>query len=250
MAEILIGFLGGVLIGATGAGISLITPLLILVGYRPTVAVSTGLANLVLSKLTGATFHHRLGHWPKRNLWSVVAGGLLGVAVFAALTWRWTAGGSVQLDHWLKLVLAVVLLVAAAAIQFSSEPGKSHPLKALQDKPAILFVIGATVGMVVVATAAGSGTMLVPALLLTTEWQVPQLAAVSNIYGLTIGLLGFLVQLRFGFFNPHLFLLNLIGLIPGVVAGSLLSRHISRKWFVRGIGIASAVLGMSLLLRK
>ena len=47
MREIAFGLLGGTLIGATGIGSgSLLTPLLILAGYRPTVAVSTGLATL------------------------------------------------------------------------------------------------------------------------------------------------------------------------------------------------------------
>lgn len=52
MREIVIGLLGGTLIGATGIGSgSLLTPLLILAGYEPSVAVGTGLATLIVSKL-------------------------------------------------------------------------------------------------------------------------------------------------------------------------------------------------------
>src|SRR5215468_6431483 len=82
MREIALGLLGGTLIGATGIGSgSLLTPLLILAGYKPSVAVSTGLATLIISKLAGSLAHRSLGNWPGRQGWFVVAGGVLGVAV-------------------------------------------------------------------------------------------------------------------------------------------------------------------------
>ncbi|PYU98491.1 MAG: hypothetical protein DMG26_18545, partial [Acidobacteria bacterium] len=65
MFEFLIGVAGGLLIGSTGAGLGLlVTPLLILIGYSPSVAVGTGLAVSVVSKLAGTLMHDRLGHWP------------------------------------------------------------------------------------------------------------------------------------------------------------------------------------------
>jgi len=68
MFEFLIGTAGGLLIGSTGAGLGLlVTPLLILLGYSPSVAVGTGLAVSVVSKLAGTLMHDRLGHWPGRG---------------------------------------------------------------------------------------------------------------------------------------------------------------------------------------
>src|SRR5512132_3025005 len=80
MREVFFGLLGGTLIGATGIGSgSLLTPLLILAGYRPSVAVTTGLATLIVSKLTGSIAHRSLGNWPGHRAWFVIAGGVLGV---------------------------------------------------------------------------------------------------------------------------------------------------------------------------
>src|SRR5437899_5321242 len=81
----LIGLAGGVLIGATGAGAgSLLTPLLILAGYRPALAVGTGMGSLFVSKLVGSVAHRRLGHWPGRIGWLVIVGGFVGVGLASA----------------------------------------------------------------------------------------------------------------------------------------------------------------------
>src|SRR5260370_12097117 len=86
MREIAFGLLGGTLIGATGIGSgSLLTPLLILAGYRPTVAVSTGLATLIVSKLAGSLAHRSQGNWPGRQGWFVVGGGILRVALLSLI---------------------------------------------------------------------------------------------------------------------------------------------------------------------
>jgi uncharacterized membrane protein YfcA len=52
---------------------------------------------------------------------------------------------------------------------------------------------------------------------------------------------------KLGDFNPHLFGKVLLGLLPGVVVGSLMSRWISRYWFVRAIAAMTTVIGVRLL---
>ena len=154
--EILIGLIGGILIGGTGAGVgSLITPLLILAGYRPAVAVSTGLGTLALSKLTGATLHHQLGNWPDRNVGIVVAGGAAGVV----LTWLLTRSivlTAAQQDSALKIMLGVTLVLAAISLQISNRDGHHGLIRDLEHRPGVLFVIGALVAFIVATTAAGS----------------------------------------------------------------------------------------------
>ena len=91
MLEFWIGTAGGILIGSTGAGLGLlVTPLLILAGYSPAVAVGTGLGVSVVTKLVGAVVHDRLGHWPGREVWILLAGGAAGVAVaWCFVSRRW-----------------------------------------------------------------------------------------------------------------------------------------------------------------
>src|SRR3954447_14851442 len=113
MREIFFGLLGGTLIGATGIGSgSLLTPLLILAGYRPAVAVSTGLATLIVSKLAGSIAHRSLGNWPGRQGWFVIAGGALGVAAASSFA----LVGLSPSDLFIRRAVAISLFATAATV--------------------------------------------------------------------------------------------------------------------------------------
>lgn len=112
---------------------------------------------------------------------------------------------------------------------------------------ALLFPIGFGVGALQALTSAGSGSLLTPILASTTDWEVRQMAAVSNLFGAVVGALSVGFYFKLGAFNAHLFGMVLLGLLPGVMVGSLLSRWISRPWLVRGIAVAAIVIGARLL---
>ena len=119
MLEFWIGTAGGILIGSTGAGLGLlVTPLLILAGYNPAVAVGTGLGVSVVSKVVGAVVHDRLGHWPGREVWVLLAGGAAGVAVAWCLISAVVLPARIDHDAWLKRALAIMLFPATGAIDF------------------------------------------------------------------------------------------------------------------------------------
>jgi uncharacterized membrane protein YfcA len=73
------------------------------------------------------------------------------------------------------------------------------------------------------------------------------MAAVSNLFGALVGALSVGLYLKLGDFNVHLCGKVLLGLVPGVVVGSLMSRWISRYWFVRGIAAITTAVGVRLL---
>ena len=247
MLEFWIGAGGGILIGSTGAGLGLlVTPLLILAGYSPAVAVGTGLGVSVVSKLTGAVVHERLGHWPGRDAWILLAGGVAGVAVawcFASIV---VLPRGVDLDSWLKRALAVMLFLAAIAI-LKIDRARGRRLVAGGKSRVLLLPIGLGVATLQAMTSAGSGSLLTPILASTTDWEVSQMAAVSNLFGAFVGALSVGLYFKLGVFDVHLFGKVLLGLLPGVVAGSLLSRRISRYWFVRGIAAVATAIGVRLL---
>jgi uncharacterized membrane protein YfcA len=239
--EILIGLLGGTLIGATGIGSgSLLTPLLILAGYKPTVAVSTGLATLIVSKLAGSIAHRSLGNWPGKLGWFVVAGGILGVVVVSLLA----GAGLSPSDVFIRRAIAVSLFAATVAVWLRISPPKESGHHA---DPRMLFISGAIVGGFVTLTSAGSGSLLVPLLLTVTAWGVPQLAATSNLFGWIIALLSFAFHLGTNSFDPHLFLLVLIGLAPGVAAGVFLSPYIERRSFAPALSLFTLYLAVQLI---
>ena len=255
MLEILIGIAGGVLIGATGAGAgSLLTPLLILAGYRPALAIGTGMGSLFVSKLVGSVAHRRLGHWPGKIGWFVIAGGAVGVALASAAAAEWGQPGG---ETALRRLVGGTLLIASAAATYVSRrqkdaekdvesaplPSDDHPTP----RPWILLAVGIAVAAVVSITSAGSGSLLVTFLLLATSWRVPQLAAMSNVFGSVVGALTLGLHWKVHDFDPHLFGLVMAGVIPGVLFGVLLSRWISRQWLVWGVYILGIYLGVALL---
>jgi uncharacterized membrane protein YfcA len=247
MLEFWIGAAGGILIGSTGAGLGLlVTPLLILAGYNPVVAVGTGLGVSVVSKLVGAAVHDRLGHWPGREVWILLAGGAAGVAVAWCLVSVVLLPARINHDAWLKRVLAIMLFLAVVAL-LKIDRARGRRLVAGGKSRALLLPIGLGVGTLQALTSAGSGSLLTPILASTTNWEVPQMAAVSNLFGALVGALSVGLYLKLGDFNVHLFGKVIVGLLPGVVVGSLMSRRISRYWFVRGIAAITTVIGVRLL---
>jgi uncharacterized membrane protein YfcA len=237
------------LIGATGVGSgSLLTPLLIMVGYPPSVAVTTGLATLIVSKLTGAIAHHSRGNWPGRHGWFVICGGVLGVAAVAIAT----HGGLSPSELFVRRAVAISLFTSSIAV-WIRRPGAAQSTSesdvAVDDAPDVraLFLSGAIVGGFVMLTSAGSGSLLVPLLLTVTAWGVPQLAATSNVFGWVAALLSFAVHISMGGFDSRLFLLVLTGLVPGVIAGVGLSPWIDRRTFTPALSIFTLYLGIQLI---
>jgi len=242
LREVLFGLLGGTLIGATGIGSgSLLTPLLIMAGYRPSVAVTTGLATLVVSKLTGSIAHHWQGNSPGRHGWIVLLGGVLGVAIVAVAA----RGGLSPSEVFVRRAVAVSLFASSIAVWIRSKPAAAAP-GAPPDARA-LFLSGAIVGGFVTLTAAGSGSLLVPLLLTVTAWGVPQLAATSNHFGWVAALLSFALHVSMHSFDPHLFLLVLAGLVPGVIGGVALSPWIDRRSFTPALSIFTLYLAIQLI---
>ena len=71
---------------------------------------------------------------------------------------------------------------------------------------ALLLPIGLGVGCLQALTSAGSGSLLTPILASTTDWEVPQMAAVSNLFGAVVGALSVGFYFKLGDFNSQLFL--------------------------------------------
>jgi uncharacterized membrane protein YfcA len=242
LREALFGLLGGTLIGATGIGSgSLLTPLLIMAGYKPSVAVSTGLATLIVSKLTGSIAHRSAGHWPGGRAWFVIAGGVLGVLVVTLAT----RAGLTPSEIFIRRSVAVSLFATTIAVWIRTKPQVHEPAAHADWRG--LFFTGTIVGAFVTLTSAGSGSLLIPLLLTVTAWGIPQLAATSNLFGWIVALLSFALHVSQRTFDPQLFLLVLAGLVPGVLAGVALSPSIDRRAFVPALSLFTLYLGLQLI---
>lgn len=260
MVEIILGVVGGILVGATGSGFgTVITPILLLLGYRPSVAIGTMLGVLVATKFVGAITHQKLGHWPRQHVWLLLAGGVGGALVsgFAATSWMPALPGGNRLME--RLVGAALLGLAAFIIgqellkKYGQEPIVIDALNEVVPKerggPMTLFAVGMGTGMAVTLTSAGSGSVLVPALALVTNWSTAQLAAASNLFGWVVGVIGVVLFSHAGAFAWPLFAKVLTGTLPGIYLGALVSRRITRQWLLRTVAVIAAILGVKLIFR-
>src|SRR5438477_3925488 len=152
----LTGLLIGGLVGLTGmGGGSLLTPILvILFGFKPTVAVGTDVLHGAVFKSFGAARHRRLGTVHARlTFWMFLGSGpmsLLGVATATSLKHRY--GDSVQSIEAYAIGAALVLggigLVAKTMIKRGVQPDDAPFLLDRRDR-IIAFAIGAVFGYIV-----------------------------------------------------------------------------------------------------
>lgn len=220
--EIAAGLVVGFFLGATGAGAgSLLTPLLLLLGYTPATAVGTGLITLIVIKAAGAIAHHQLAQWPPRHVWIVIGGGVAGVMA-ASLFIRVVTLPDAFVQRFVGAIAIFVAVAPSLARKVEGGGG---------ERRGAIAAAGAVVGAIVTTTSAGSGTLLVMALLRLTRWSVSQLAAMSNIYGVAMGAVALSVNSGIYELDPPLLAKVIGGAVPGAVAGAVFSRRIRRDAF-------------------
>lgn len=187
-----LGLAVGILSGLFGIGGGFVlTPMLILLGIQPGIAVGTGTALVTASSVTGA-----LGHWRRRNVdltlgAVLVIGGLVGVLIGVRLQQALKALG--QLDLFTTLtyvvllgVIGVLMLVESTqALRSRAKAGTAPPKRRgahhswIQGLPvkhrfrvAKLYMsilppigLGILIGWLTAIMGVGGGFLLVPALI-------------------------------------------------------------------------------------
>ena len=243
------GLVMGVLIGLTGmGGGALMTPFLILVGVRPSVAVGTDLFQMMFTKSFGAWQHHRQGTVNYRLVFLLALGSLpaalVGVALLVVLRDYFDVSMDVFLTRMLGGVLTlvgVVLLLRLLFLRWFARRQSPGFGLALNGKKAFqLTAIGAAVGLLVGLTSVGSGTLFI--VMLTILFPM----SMRNIVGTDVAHSAILTTgaglLHFGVGNVDLILAAniLMGSIPGVLLGSRLTIRVPE----RGLRVAVAVVLM------
>jgi len=246
---IVAGLLVGFSVGLTGmGGGALMTPIMVMIfGVNPTAAVGSDLAASVAMKPVGAAVHHHA----KTVRWDIVRW-LLPTAVPAGFAGAFILplfGSGEALQERLKLAIGAALLLAVAGMlarvllnRRSVLPGEEVPVR-----PVPTLVIGLVGGMIVGMTSVGSGSLIIVMLMLTH----PRLSAnhlvgtdlVQAIPMVAAAAVGHLVvgDTRFG-----LVATVLIGAIPGILAGAILSSR-APSGFLRW-ALAVLLLGSGLAL--
>jgi uncharacterized membrane protein YfcA len=253
----LAGLIVGFAVGLTGmGGGALMTPVLVIIfGVQPLAAVSSDLVASLLMKPLGALVHvgKRTVQWSLVRWLSLgsVPGALLGVSFLKLLGKGATVQNVVQLALGSVLLLSVSALTAKWLLDRRRSrlvsPDRSAP-QPLKVRPLATVGIGLVVGFIVGITATGSGTLIIVSLLLIYP-QLRGSQTVGTDLTQAIPMVGAaaLGHVLFGDFKLALTLSIVLGAVPGVLAGSIISSR-SGTGLIRGaLSIVLVLSGLKLI---
>ena len=227
---VLIGLLGGLTVGVAGTGAgSLVTPLLILRGIPAVAAVGTSLVAASGAKLVGAVVHHRQGTVNHRLVRQLSVGSLpaaaFGIYVIDRLGGLRGAGPFVSRALGVALIVIAISLVVDQ-ILIRGRGGWVPSLHMPTDRPFVNAAIGAAVGFTLAVTSAGSGSLVIGALLIAYPGTIPaELVGTSVFHGAILQAVAGAGHLALQTVQPLVVLSLIIGYIPGIVLGSRLAQR-------------------------
>lgn len=227
----LAGLFVGLLVGLTGVGGgSLMTPLLVLMfGVAPQTAVGTDLLYAAATKTVGTTIHG----WRDTVDWKIVrrlASGSIpaALATLWALSYYGHIGKSAQ--HSIMLVLGVMLALTSVTVTYQKRlmalARARDPLENQGWIVALTVLLGAVIGFAVSLSSVGAGAIGVTALLmLYPRLPIARIVGSDIAHAVPLVLISGAGHWYIGDVNGVLLANLLLGSIPGVIVGSLISTN-------------------------
>lgn len=242
MLDILIlvfsGGLVGFAIGLTGVGGgSLMTPILLLVGYPAPVAIGTDLLYAAITKSSGVFFHHRKNNVNWKAMALLAAGSIpvsLGITLFVM---NKGISDSEQYEYVLTSFLGVMLVLTALVITFQKHiqqrltPGTVPPEHHGLEPPfygfpqkhtdIMTFVLGLLLGFCVTMASVGAGAIGAAILfLLYPRWKAHMVVGTGIAHAVPLTLVAGLGYLAIGLVDLKLLASLLLGSLPGIYLGT------------------------------
>lgn len=262
---IITGALVGFCVGVTGVGGgSLMTPILIsFLKIEPHIAIGTDLLYAAISKFCGTLVHAK-----KLNIvWPIVFWLSIG-SIPASLGTSWALdhfmGGAKEYKKLLTIVLGAMLVVTGTSIVFRHKieaffnrhqhdtAGEAlnddeHSAVILKHKPWIVFM-GVVLGVLVTLSSVGAGAFGIMALVLLFP-KLPMIRIIGSdvAHAVLLTLVAGLAHMKAGNVDTHLLLMLLIGSIPAIIVGTLLSSHLPERAIRRVLGVTLILLGTNFI---
>lgn len=231
------GALVGFAVGLTGVGGgSLMTPLLLLFGFPPHIAIGTDLLYASITKSSGIYMHQKRG----TIRWRVVGLLALGSLPAAGLTTFLLAtvfGDAREYSGLLTTSLGVMLIITASVllfkkqIQVKSHEGSSALLRSAQHHRASwTLIMGVALGTLVTLSSVGAGAFGT-ALLLILYPRLPSVQVVGTdlAHAVPLTLVAGLGHLFLGHVDFKLLAALLLGSLPAIWAGTHLGSRLPDK---------------------
>ena len=250
----LTGLLIGLLVGMTGmGGGALLTPLLILLfGFKPTLAVGTDILHGAVFKTFGAVRHRRLGTVHARlTLWMLAASApfsLLGVQV---AEWLESKNGEGVDSVSAKIIGAALILgglgfLAKTYVRRGVQPDDA-PFILGRREHVIAVLLGAAGGFIVGLTSVGSGTFFALVMLLVFPLTAAKIVGTDIFHAAGLLWVAGLSHLIHG--NVDLAAMGwlLLGSVPGILLGSQLTVRLPDRSLRVGLATVLLLSGLKLV---
>ena len=221
----------------TGAGGgALMTPMLILLfGVTPSTAISSDLVAAVVMRPIGAAVHLRAGTVNLRLVRWMVLGSV--PAAFLGAYLLHLMGHAKAAQHNIEVALGAALLVGAAAIvlrfALDRRGGRSRDgvVTKVKPRPLPTVAIGIVGGIIVGMTSVGSGSLMIILLLFVYPMLgANQLVGTDLTQAVPLTAAAALGALAFGHVDFGVTSSLIIGSVPGVLIGSLLSSTVPDRY--------------------
>lgn len=255
---ILAGLFVGFCVGVTGVGGgSLMTPILImLLKVEPHIAVGTDLLYAAISKFFGGLVHFR-----KSNVvWSIVIWLAIGSIPASIATNYLIAtyfGNITAIKTVMTLILGIMLAVTGLSLIFRNRieaffdkyRNNTSEFKATDIPKYKLLLMGLLLGVVVTMSSVGAGAFGVLALVLIFP-QLPLIRIIGSdvVHAVLLTLVAGMGHLLSGSVDFHMLTFLLMGSIPAIIVGTLLSSKLPEKKLRPILGVTLLLLGINFVL--
>jgi uncharacterized membrane protein YfcA len=247
------GLLIGLLVGLTGmGGGSLLTPILVIVfGFKPTLAVGTDVLHGAIFKSFGAVRHRRLGTVHARlALWMFLGSGPMSLLGVVVATWLSHSYGSAESIEAYAIGAALLLggmgLVTRTFLNIGTQPDDAPFILQRRDR-IIAFVLGATCGFVVGLTSVGSGTFFGLVMILVFPLTLPKIVGTDIFHAAALLWVAGFGHLVAGNVDLHAMAWLLIGSIPGILISSQFTLRVPDRALRLGLACVLMLSGIKLL---
>lgn len=260
---ILAGVLVGFCVGITGVGGgSLMTPILIsLFRIEPHIAIGTDLLYAAISKFCGSFVHAK-----KLNIiWPIVLWLALG-SVPASFITHWVLDNYLsQSTHYkavLTTVLGFMLTLTGISIIFRTQIERffkkfrhgddldtEQALQFTQSRKIYVVIMGVILGIFVTLSSVGAGAFGIMALIIMFP-NLPMIRIIGSdvVHAVLLTSVAGIAHMTSGNVDFHLLGWLLVGSIPAIIIGTLISSRLPEKLIRKVLGITLFALGINFIL--
>jgi uncharacterized protein len=249
----LAGLLIGLLVGMTGmGGGSLMTPLLVLVfGFKPTVAIGTDILHGAIFKSFGAWRHRSLGTVHARlTLWMLLGSAPASIAGVVFATWlehRYGAGFEETAAHILGAALIVGGLGFLVKTFVTGRQKTNAPFLLQRRDRVVALLTGIGGGFVVGLTSVGSGTFFGLVMLLVFPLTAAKVVGTDIFHAAALLWVAGASHLVAGNVDLGATAWLLVGSVPGVLVGSQVTVKLPERLLRVGLATVLTLSGVRLL---